>query len=241
MANPIVSVIEQAVETFISHWINGLKPSLKLSTKSDGSVIVMSDVSTLPTSQNHNIPIRDNSHQPSKNNARYRRKLRRREARTETLDSNDYVVEMKNAVPKESESSVVSEESQYTSITPTTSDYSSMIVDCSTTLTSKKPNLSYKTLESVDIPSQIHSAAKLSVVAQPSLSIPPRTIYHPAILNAVRSMHGKHPSELNTEEIAKFKLYQQYRRRNGDPPIEEEIIYLPAGGLRTCMQCGNLT
>ena len=102
MANPIVSVIEQAVETFISHWINGLKPSLKLSTKSDGSVIVMSDVSTLPTSQNHNIPIRDNSHQPSKNNARYRRKLRRREARTETLDSNDYVVEMKNAVPKES-------------------------------------------------------------------------------------------------------------------------------------------
>ena len=112
MANSIVPVIEQAVETFISQWMNGLKPSLKLSTKSDGSVIVMSDVSTLPTSHIHNFPTRENVCQPRKNNARHRRKLRRGD-RTEALDKNDNEVELEYTVPKTTES---------TSITPPTSD-----------------------------------------------------------------------------------------------------------------------
>ena len=53
-------------------------------------------------------------------------------------------------------------------------------------------------------------------------------------------MHGKLPSQLSSEEIKEFKFYQQFKLDNGDP-IEEDDAYLPLGGLRTCVQCGNLT
>ena len=53
-------------------------------------------------------------------------------------------------------------------------------------------------------------------------------------------MHGKHPSELTREEVAKFKMYQEFKLKSGEP-IEHDVIYLPSGGMKPCLQCGNLT
>ena len=80
----------------------------------------------------------------------------------------------------------------------------------------------------------------LSVDLQPSLSIPPRPVYHPAIINACKEMFGKTPSQLNNEEISEFKYYQEFKLSNCDP-IEEDAAYFPVGGLRNCLQCGQLT
>ena len=72
-----------------------------------------------------------------------------------------------------------------------------------------------------------------------STSIPPRGIYHPAIINACIAITGKHPSQLTAEEALKFNTYKEYKIQQGDP-IEGSIIYLPSG-MKNCLQCGELT
>ena len=76
--------------------------------------------------------------------------------------------------------------------------------------------------------------------SQSSISIPPRPVYHPAINQACQAMFGKHPTSLTPEEVSKFKIYQRQKLKNNDP-IENDVIYQPIGGIRTCIQCGNLT
>ena len=102
---------------------------------------------------------------------------------------------------------------------------------------SLKPELSCATAAKIDIPPEKSTFKELSIAKQPSVSIPPRPVYPPAVLNA---MFGKHPSHMTQEEVDKFKLYQQLKIRDGDS-IEEDIVYQPIGGVRTCVQCGHLT
>ena len=45
MVHPIY-VTEQAVRNFIAQWFSGLKPTLRLTTKEDGSITVMSQISS---------------------------------------------------------------------------------------------------------------------------------------------------------------------------------------------------
>ena len=109
--------------------------------------------------------------------------------------------------------------------------------------TQDKPILSTKKLSSMDIAPEESRSKKLpdlSVVRQSSLSIPPRTIHHPAIINACFAILGKHPSELTPTENDQFQQYKVFKASSGDP-IEESVVYLPIGGLRTCLQCNNLT
>ena len=80
---------------------------------------------------------------------------------------------------------------------------------------------------------------KFSIQKVQSTSIPPRGIYHPAIINACFAITGKHPSQLTAEEAHKFDTYKEYKIQQGDP-IEESIIYLPSG-MKNCLQCGELT
>ena len=49
MAHPI-SIAEQAMKLFVMQWFNGLKPSLYLSTKSDGSIVMTSEVASFSAS-----------------------------------------------------------------------------------------------------------------------------------------------------------------------------------------------
>ena len=99
--------------------------------------------------------------------------------------------------------------------------------------------LSCKTLPCTSIAPIIKEKPKLSIRIC-TTSIPPRPVYHPAIVNASHAMFTKHPSQLLPEELEKFKNYQDYKIRIGEP-LETEIIYLPSGGIRTCLNCGELT
>ena len=92
----------------------------------------------------------------------------------------------------------------------------------------KIPNLSIYNL----LPKQM----KLSVMSIQSTSIPPKPVYHPAIIRACLSMFDKKPDSLNTEETEKFLLYRNWKSQMGEP-IEQEILYNPAGGNKNCLHC----
>ena len=90
-----------------------------------------------------------------------------------------------------------------------------------------------------DLP-PIKKEPKLDLVKAASTSIPPRQVYHPCIINASRAFFGKHPRELTPDEALKFKMYQKDKIQIGEP-LENEIVYLPIGGIRTCINCGEFT
>ena len=81
---------------------------------------------------------------------------------------------------------------------------------------------------------------KLTTIKLEQIDIKPKKIYHPTILNACDTMFKKHPDQLSQEEIHKFNYYRNWKSEIGDP-IEANPIYLPIGGLRKCLICGNLT
>ena len=101
-------------------------------------------------------------------------------------------------------------------------------------------NLSASPLSSIDIPPVIKKMSNLSIVKSQAISIPPRPVYHPTIINACTAMFAKHPSQLRPDEVEKFNFYRKRKSQIGEP-LEEEIIYLPSGGLRTCLNCRELT
>jgi hypothetical protein len=103
-----------------------------------------------------------------------------------------------------------------------------------------KPKLIATFQSSMDIPPTTQEKPKLQVVKTQSTSIPPRPIYHPAIINASDAMFSKHPSQLVPEEVVKFNAYRSRKQQIGEP-LETEIIYQPIGGIRTCLHCGEIT
>ena len=79
----------------------------------------------------------------------------------------------------------------------------------------------------------------LTISTNASISIPPRPVYHPAIINASQSFYKKHPSELTEEEIANFNVYLKWKQDAGEP-VETDVIYLPSS-MRDCLHCGYPT
>ena len=216
MAHPLF-VAEQAVRHFIIQWLSGSQPLLQLSTKPDGSIHVTSEVDTVPVPvQMKPKSIRPTSHRRSGHFAR----LRRRENR------------MARKVPADSHASSLQSQIDVTSST-----------DCSTMTSPVKPKLTTSKIISCDLSpeeSSHLSRPKLSITTQPSLSIPPRIIYHPTVVNACYAILGKHPSSLTPEEAQQFKKYKEFKAKNNDP-IEKNVVYLPIGGIRTCMHCEQPT
>ena len=96
-----------------------------------------------------------------------------------------------------------------------------------------KPNLSVSILPSTSLKP---CNPKLSYSPINSISIPPKKIYHPAIIKACHAMFNKHPDQLIPDETVKFKQYRKWKIEKGEP-IEEDIIYLPAGGGKPCLHC----
>ena len=101
-----------------------------------------------------------------------------------------------------------------------------------------QPNLVASPLSSIDIPPVVKKISNLNIVK--SISIPPRPVYHPTIINACTAMFAKHPSQLRPHEVEKFNYYRKRKSQIGEP-LEQEIIYLHSGGLRTCLNCRELT
>ena len=107
--------------------------------------------------------------------------------------------------------------------------------DCATLV---KPNLTLEKLAPVDIaPWKLPC---LSIESQPVISIPPKKIYHPAIINARYAITGKHhPNQLLPEEVKKFKAYIDRKLEMGEP-VESDLLYVPTS-MRNCMHCGHPT
>ena len=79
----------------------------------------------------------------------------------------------------------------------------------------------------------------LSVAKNSSISIAPKLIYHPAIINASKAFYGKGPSELSKAEKSKFKFYLDRKKELGEP-VESDIVFLPSS-MRDCLHCGYPT
>ena len=79
----------------------------------------------------------------------------------------------------------------------------------------------------------------LSIMNNAPISIPPREVYHPAIINACKAICDKHPSQLTTEEAHKFNFYLERKCEMGQP-VESDLVYLPSS-MRNCLHCGYLT
>ena len=102
-----------------------------------------------------------------------------------------------------------------------------------------KPKLGLSILASTSTPVQSFNH-NLSISPVKSLSIPPKKIYHPAIINVCQSLFEKHPDHLQPEEILKFHQYKNWKLEKGEP-IEEDLMYLPCGGMKRCLHCNHLT
>ena len=84
--------------------------------------------------------------------------------------------------------------------------------------------------------SSLKSRPKLVIQKVQTTSIPPKPVYHPAIIRACVSMFGKKPGELDSEETAKFMNYRNWKLHKGEP-IEQEMLYNPASGNQPCLHC----
>ena len=110
----------------------------------------------------------------------------------------------------------------------------SLMTDSATLL---KPELSLEKLNPIGIAPK---KPNLSIVTQPSISVPPKKIYHSAIIKACYAITGKdHPSQLLPEEVKKFKAYIDHKREIGEP-VESDLLYLPTS-MRDCIHCGYPT
>ena len=80
----------------------------------------------------------------------------------------------------------------------------------SITIIPLKLNLNVTKMPSIDIPPIVHKDKLSSTRLQP-ISISPRLVYHPAIVNACMAMFSKHPRNLTAEEVQMFKYYRNHK------------------------------
>ena len=85
-------------------------------------------------------------------------------------------------------------------------------------------------MASIDIAPESSLGRNLSQAKQSSISIPPKPVYHLAIINACKVMHEQHPDQSDREEVEQFNFYVRHKSNTGDP-IEQNVVYLPIGGL----------
>ena len=111
-------------------------------------------------------------------------------------------------------------------------------MDVSCGKSSPIPNLTMSVLPSVNVPPFIRPST-LAFTRNKSISIPPRKVYHPSIINACMGMLGKHPSQLTEDEAAKFSYFQQYKKEQGDPN-KTSLSFRPID-MKNCLHCGHLT
>ena len=86
-----------------------------------------------------------------------------------------------------------------------------------------KPTLSIYTCEPISI---TRKPKQLTIQCVEKTTLPPKPVYHPAIIRASLSMFGKKPYELDPDEIAKFNQYRAWKCQNGKQIDTDIINYL---------------
>ena len=264
MAHPPI-LVEYAVRQFIQHWYLGLQPSLNLTTLPMGDVSVSLNVSSLLSNKYQ----RHKSGRKSRLDRRSRRsegkslltntnevlECASQPENEEVLDatrttikypsiSSHQTTESSKQYQNQPSNSHPSKSSQM-NVCPQPDDYS---VDAACQTSSEMDPVSIAVQAvcgTVDVACETASDPPsvkrpiLSVDRCSPISIPPREIYHPAVINACLAICDKHPSQVTNEEAKKFKFYLEQKRNMGQP-VESDLIYLPIS-MRNCLHSGHLT
>ena len=243
MADPSF-IIEQAVRTFLQQWYSGLQPSLNLKTLSSGAVCVNFNVASVTQFEKQRLS-HYQSRRKSGQNSRILRQIKRQSVLAPEL-----------TVRKNSQEQEVQNIAIEPSSLPT--NYDSVLLSSSlSSETSAYQDKQQSSVGGIDKAVQsVHSSVvdvacetdvlmlkskklALSIVKNTSHSIPPKRIYHPAIINASKSFYGKNPDELSRDEMIEFKFYLDQKKEIGDP-VETSIIFQPSS-MRDCLHCGYPT
>ena len=226
-------MIKQAVKFFLSHWYLGLQPSLVINTGYYGDIFLSSEVKSCKQPYQPFLFRRRRSGQQS----RQRRSNKRSRARD---------IELERGLEPHQLNEVLSMPTIGMDSYPdaTVSD----LDNAKFTPALKVANLDTAVQavpEFIDVSCQSEPCKpqpkpqSLTFVKNEAISIPPRKIFHPTIINASKSRHGKHPSELSKEEIVQFNAYLKWKHDIGEP-VQKDLIYLPSM-MRDCLHCGNPT
>ena len=251
------TLIDQAVHYFLNQWYLGLQPSMTINTSYDGTIFVCSKVKRYEQQYQYPLFRRRRSGRKS----RQRRVLERSQPCDPILSSDAQSTAFKATVRKlelgKSQrgmstptkenvvvqlNTVTKDDNQPYEAKPTESELPCSILESIEVTRSDaavqtfQVKLNAASQVSVDVLPKTHN---LSFANTASISIPPRQIFHPAIIKASLSMHGKHPSELSQREIVKFNQYLRWKSDIGER-VEEDIIYLPSS-MRNCLHCGHPT
>ena len=219
MAHPIC-VVELAVRSFLDQWFRGMQPSLNLFTQPNGVICVSNSVASPPPIHHRqkDLPYRQKRGSRSGYNSRIRRQSKRAYCQSQIDGS-----------PPTSSSSTLKCVPNESQVDQSHSDNSSFQADVAVQAVA----------ELTDSACQAVPFKCLSVIKNSSISINPRPIFHPAIINASIAFYKKHPSDLTPEELEKFKFYLKWKREGGEP-VETDIVYLPSS-MRNCLHCGHPT
>ena len=256
MSHPLV-IVEHAVRYFMSQWLDGLQPSLNIQTHTNGEIHVRSEVNCAGVKSQSRAYLQRKS-------GKYSRQ-RRRSRRIKTADHSavqpacGHLEVTPLNIQETVEDDTLSDVGQIMmlkdthhlsqlSLTPDTEPTNpdllkpelTVCVQHSSSFTPEKPQLSIIKLDQISIPPSKSRLSNLSIQSVQTTSIPPKAVFHPAIIRASLSMFQKKPDSLTPEEVNKFKLFIKWKLQNGEP-IEEDILYNPAGGNQNCLHCDRPT
>ena len=203
----------------------------------DGGEVTVSLQTTLgsiqePSIHQPDVQIKSCGMKPS----RIRRRQRRKEARTKAANFSSDVTNESSDVQDRDRDAINQTITQDQDMLPVSVHDIATKPTMVHTAVRVAPNLDDKACEPLNFlaPKKILSFTKCSPI-----SIAPRPIYHPAIINASKAMHGKHPSELTPEEVHKFNFYLRWKKEQGEP-VESDIVYLPSS-MRNCLHFHQTT
>ena len=260
MATDPSIIIKQAVQFFLSQWYLGLRPSLVVNTGYYGDIFLSSEVKTCQQPYQPSSFRRRRSGQQS----RQRRSDKRTRARALLANVSNKIDGLEASTPakpgdveRDPEPLNSLEKLNEDSCEPIIGMYQISDLDDASII-----DLDNASVESALMAVNVNAAVQavpqftdvscqsdpnkpqfnprsLSIVRNKAVSIPPKKIFHPAIINASKSRYGKHPSELSQEEIVQFNTYLKWKHDIGEP-VQDDLIYLPSM-IRDCLHCGYPT
>ena len=253
MSHPLV-IVENAVRYFMSQWLNGQQPYLNIKTHINGEIYVRSEVRCAGAKAHSQASL---SQRKSGHYSRQRRRSRRSKKADHSVvppacrDLAENPSTIQETVQDETLHNVgqitLHEDTNHLSklsLKPVTSNLVkpnlTVCVQDPSSFTPEKPKLSSIRLDPISIPPSKSRLSNLSIQSVQNTSIPPKAVFHPAIIRASLSMFKKKPDSLTLEEVDKFNMFIKWKLQNGEP-IEVDILYNPAGGNQNCLHCDRPT
>ena len=226
--------VNHALSEFFNQWYAELSPKLMVKTQQNGDVVISSTLiaSADQHANSFHHPWASNQRKLSGKNSRQRRQAKRRQTRSDETSSSSL-----NSGHSSSQLGVISDPNSCTQKVAQTSPVSPSKPCLVSTGVQASCAFVNVACETDDFPSPKEPV--LSIVKCAPTSIPPREIFHPAIINACMAICHKHPSKLTKEEAQKFKFYLARKNEMGQP-VESDLVYLPSS-IRNCLHCGHLT